>query len=110
MQLVFREVNRNTFEAIRDGKKKIETRAGGKGYEEIRKGDYIELVCGDDKFLRKVAEVEKFFNVAGLLAKYGPEEINPACSSAEEIERIYLSFPDYCERVKKYGLIAFQLE
>lgn len=110
MKLEFREVNRDLFEAIRDGRKKIETRAGGKGYEKIRPGDAVELACGGDSFSRRIAGIKRFPDIVALLSEYDPKEINPACSSAKEIEEIYSSFPGYKERLEKYGLLVFRLE
>lgn len=44
MKLRFREVNRDIFEAIQDGSKKVETRAATVRYQKIKKGDYVMLI------------------------------------------------------------------
>ena len=108
-QLRFRETNSDIFEAVRDGKKKVETRAATPKFTDIKIGDNIELICGKDKFVKSVKKVEIFKTVSELLKKNKVEEINPEIKSEKELEEMYLSFPDYEEKIKKYGLIAFEL-
>lgn len=44
--LRFRAINRDTFQAIRVGTKKVETRAATIKYRDIKVGDVITFVCG----------------------------------------------------------------
>lgn len=66
----FRQVDRDIFESIRSGVKRVETRAASKRYQEIKTGDEITLVCGKDKFKRKVKKVSYFSSVEDLLKIY----------------------------------------
>ncbi|MCR4322948.1 MAG: hypothetical protein NUV61_02575 [Candidatus Azambacteria bacterium] len=106
----FRAVNRDIFEAIRDGRKKIETRACDEKFRDIKRGDAVMLMCEDDTFTKTVRSAEVFTTIEALLEKYSPQDINPACASAEDIREMYYSFPNYKEKIKEHGLIALELE
>ncbi len=99
---------RAIFESIRDGKKKIETRACGK-YDNALPGDILEFECGDEKFEKVAKSVRKFKNVDEMLEVYKPNEINPALQTAEELKSLYNEFPGYTERLEKFGIIAFEI-
>ncbi|MDD5590059.1 MAG: hypothetical protein PHQ47_02705 [Candidatus Portnoybacteria bacterium] len=107
--LRFRDVNRDIFAAINDGRKKTETRAGSPKYRGIKAGDRLVLVCGKDRMEKVVKKVEKYAGIADLLKKHKPQEINPASKTAGELEEIYYSFPGYREKIKRYGLVVFEL-
>lgn len=109
IKLKFRAVNRDIFEAIRSGKKPVETRAATVRYCDIKAGDMVEFICGKDKFTKQVKRVEIFKSIGGLLKKYKPRDINPAASSKEDLEKMYYSFPGYREKISKFGLIAFEV-
>lgn len=106
----FRAVNRDIFEAIRDGRKKIETRARDGKFRDITRGDAVTLICEDDTFTKTVQSVEVFATIEVLLEKYAPQDINPACATEEDIRAMYFSFPGYKEKIEEHGLIALELE
>lgn len=108
--LRFRGVNRDIFRAIKNGTKKIETRAATAKYRFIKSEDTVRLVCGKSKFIKKVWAVRKFRSIKAILKKYKPKEINPKAKSSRELEKIYYSFPGYREKIKKYGLVAVELD
>lgn len=95
---------------IRDGKKKIETRAGGPKYKDIKEGDIVVFDCGDEKLTKRVIRVRRFRTKKEMLKAYTVNQIDPMVSAAEELMKMYDSFPGYKERIKKYGLIAFELK
>lgn len=107
--LRFRIVNYDIFEAIKTGKKKIETRAGSPKYFDIKAGDTLVFVCGKNKFEKKIKGVKKFNDIKSLHKVYKPQEINPKTRTPEESEKMYFSFPGYKEKIKKYGLVALEL-
>lgn len=107
--LKVRSENRDIFEAIRDGQKKIETRAATDKYRKIKAGDKITFVCGKQVFTKQVKRVCLFKTIAALLKKYKVEQINPVLKSAKALREMYYSFPRYREKLKKYGLIVFEL-
>ncbi len=109
MILRFRKTNRDIFEAIRNGNKNIETRAGSPKYLNVKAGDTLVFVCGKERFDKKVKKIRKFKSVGALHKVYKPQEINPKAKTVAESEAIYYSFPGYREKIKKYGLIALEL-
>ncbi len=108
--LRFAEINKDIFQAIRDGRKKVETRAGSTKYQKIKSGDVLVLSCSGKKFEKKIQKVRHFSSIKEILKKYKPEEINPKTHSLEETEKMYYSFTGYKEKIKKLGLFAFELE
>ena len=108
--LGFRAVNKDIFEAIINGKKKIETRAATERFRDIKAGDTVVLVCGNKKINKKVSKVELFKSMATVLKKYKPEAINPKIHTIQEARDMWYSFPGYKEKIKKYGLIVFNLK
>jgi len=108
--LRFRATNHDTFLALKDGRKRIETRAATPLYRKIEVGDKIEFVCGNERFIKSVATVELFDSIKQLMRKYTPQDINPKYKSVEELTKMYMSFPDYPEKLSKYGIIALELK
>jgi ASC-1-like (ASCH) protein len=108
--LPVREADREIFNLIKNGEKKVETRAGGPKYKNIQKGDIVVFECGDDGFEKIVAEIYKFESVKEMLKNYEPSDILPGVQSADELMNLYHSFPGYDERLEKYGIIAFKLK
>jgi ASC-1-like (ASCH) protein len=108
--LPFLEENRNTFNLIKEGKKTIETRAGCPQYLKIDEGDIIEFSCGDDKIFKQVKKILHYKNLEELFAVYQPQDIDPEVSSYSEMRKRYLGFPDYEQRINKYGILVFELE
>ncbi len=107
--LRFREENRDIFRAIRNGRKKVETRAATERYRKIKTGDIIKFVCGKDGFEKQVSKAEVFKTIRALLRVYGVKEINPSIDSEKELRELYNTFPSYREKIKKCGLIALEL-
>lgn len=110
LRLNFRAADRDIFEAIRLGKKKIETRAGTEKYKDMKAGDKIVFVCRYKKFEKEIKKVERFKTIRALIKNYKPIEISPFCKTESELRGMYYSFPDYQDKIKKYGLIALTLE
>ena len=108
MILRFRQADRDIFESIRSGRKRVETRAASKKDQDIKFGDEITLICGSDKFKRKVKEVRYFRSLDDLLRIYSVEDVAPSLSTVQELKKIYKSFPGYDEKIKKFGLVALE--
>ncbi len=107
--LTFLPADRPTFDLLKNGEKKLETRAGSPEYLKIRIGDNIEFSCGDDKFIKQVKKVARYKNLDELFAAYQPQEIMPGVFSCDEIRKIYASFPGYEQRIKEFGILVFEL-
>lgn len=108
--LKFRKINEDIFNAIANGTKKIETRAATPGYMEIKKGDTLTLICGKKRIKKHVKKAEHFRTINLLFKKYKPEMINPKIHSIEESKKMWLSFPKYKEKLKKFGLVVWHLK
>jgi ASC-1-like (ASCH) protein len=98
------------FDAIFSGEKKVETRAFSVKYNKIKVGDVLVFSCGKERFDKVVKKVENFKSIKALVKKYSPIKINPKCKTEKELEDMYYTFPDYKEKIKEFGLIAFTLE
>ena len=107
--LPFDPKDKDSFDKIKAGIKKIETRAGGPKYENIVVGDSIIFECDRDSFERTITKVIKFKGVDEMLNVYKPKEINAAMNTAEDLKALYRSFPGYIERLEKFGIIAFEI-
>lgn len=99
-------MNRNYFVELKTGKKKVETRAAIVKYRNIKAGDRIEFVCGNERFSRVVRSVKIFKSLVSLLKKYRIADIMPDVRSFEDFQRSYYSYPGYKEKLKKFGIIA----
>lgn len=110
MILRFRTVNKDIFEAIASGRKKIETRAASSKYRNIKANDVVTLVCGSKRMNKTVKKAEHFSSIGAILKKYKPEAINPKTRTEKEAKDMWHSFPGYKEKIKEFGLIAITLK
>ena len=110
LNLIFRDVDRATFERIKQGEKTIETRAGLPEYNEIEAGDQLIISCGEDTITKTVTEALHFNSVEELLESISPEEIMPAGTTREQAIARWNSFPGYPERIARDGIIAWRLK
>ena len=112
--LRFGVANKDIFDAIKEGRKKIETRAATKKYCNIKAGDVVVLSYGAhksaQKFEKRVRSAHIFKTIRAMLRNYKPKEINPKVSTESELIDMYYSFPDYRDKIKKFGLIALELK
>lgn len=107
--LRFREIDRDKFEAVRNGLKTIETRAATEKYRNIRDGDVMLATCGSDKTEKIIKEVRHFNSIKEMFEIYGIERILPGVNTLTEAEIVYDSFPGYKQKIKEYGIIALVL-
>lgn len=108
-RLVFRAVDRAIFDDLVSGRKKVETRAAGPKYRGIAAGDTIVLACGEETKELTVKRATHFPSVSSMLQTYSVKDIVPDLSTAAELELLYASFPDYPQKLAKYGIIAIEL-
>ncbi|HVN26164.1 MAG TPA: hypothetical protein VMT99_00730 [Candidatus Paceibacterota bacterium] len=107
--LRLRAEDRGMFIDIRDGLKTVETRAATPRYRAIRKGDVLVFTCGRGRLRRKIARV-RVFRTVGALAKAVPvRRVMPAVRSLGEMRTIYRGYPGYREKIRRYGIIAFDM-
>jgi ASC-1-like (ASCH) protein len=105
----FRAINKDTFRAIHDGVKTVETRAATSKYKSILAGDVLVFVCGADRFERMIECVQYFADIPAMLAVIPIERIMPGLKALTEAEKVYHSFPGYKEKIKQFGIVAFEL-
>lgn len=108
--LRFRPIDKDIFEALRGGKKKVETRAATEKYRRVQKDDALTFVYGSRRFQKRVASVRIFRSVRAMLQHYAPHNILPGATSPHDLYVMYKSFPLYPEKLKKFGIIAFTFQ
>lgn len=108
MRLVFNAVNKDIFEMLRDGSKRVETRAATIKYKKLCTGESITFVCQGETFEKTVLRVNYFPSIGSLLEQYKPEDINPKLYTKEEIIKMYHSFPGYKEKIEQFGIVAIE--
>lgn len=99
-----------SFKAIKTGQKTVETRAASKKYQNIKAGDILVLTCGEKKLLKTVKRAQVFKSIPALFKKYKVSAIMPWIKTVKQATEAYYSYPDYKEKIKKFGLIALELE
>lgn len=108
--LRFAKANIETWELIKSGKKKVETRAATIKYLPIKKGDTLILSCSGKKFQKKIKKATHFKTLTSLFRKYSPNTIHPGIGSVKNMIAQYHSFPGYEEKIEEFGILAFELE
>ena len=108
--LRFRKVDEERFEEVRNGLKVIETRAATKKYENLKVGDVVVFVCGNDRFERRVKKKYNFSSVDEMVGKVPFKKVMPSVNSIEEMKKVYSSYPRYDEKIKQCGLVGFEFE
>lgn len=109
MRLVFAKENKDIFEMLHSGSKKVETRAATPKYQKIKVGQTITFSCNGKTFEKDVAKASHFKDIKALLKVYTPEHINPNLHTEREIVAMYHSFPGYEEKIREHGIIAIEL-
>jgi len=108
--LNIRQCDRAIFDAILDGSKKVETRAASTKFQNLKTGDIAVLKCGREKAERRIKTVRYVAGIDELLKYYIVSDINPSIKEREELEKMYYSWPNYREKIEKFGLVAIEFE
>jgi ASC-1-like (ASCH) protein len=108
--LRFRAINQKTWQNIKTGRKTIETRAATVRYKDIKAGDVLVLVCGKNRFEKRIKTVRKFKTVEDMLKKCKLKDVEPEAKSVEDLKAAYYSYPKYKEKIKKFGLVVLELK
>jgi len=108
--LRMRETDKFVFDAIKKGKKTVETRAATERYRKIQTEDTLVFVCGKEKIERKAGSVKHFASINEMAKKIDFKKIMPFCKNIEEVKNVYYSFPGYKEKIKKFGILVFNLK
>lgn len=113
--LRMRVVDRAIFLAVTNGTKTLETRALNdptrtRSYSGITRGDSVVFMCGKKRARMRVGRVARYRSVAGLLRAEPYRRIAPWVVSRKEAAAMYDTFPGYRERIKKFGIICFEVK
>lgn len=105
----FRVVDRDNFDEVAQGKKKVETRAATEKYRKIAKGDTLVFVCGQERLEKQVKKVEIYRSLDAMFKRIPYKRIMPDEESIAGCKKVYLSYPGYKEKLKTFGVIAYYL-
>jgi len=107
--LRFRAADKKNFDEVKSGVKSIETRAGTVKYQPIEVGDTLTFVCGKSRCVKKIVKKFHWPSINAMVKKIDFKKVMPSVDSVEEMKKIYASYPDYEQKIKKYGLLGFKL-
>jgi ASC-1-like (ASCH) protein len=110
LTLRFRAVDRDRFEDVRSGVKAIETRAATERYKNIRKGDVIVIVCGGHRLTKKVKRARYFKSITAMACAIPSKKIDTRFVSLDAMKKIYYGYSGYKEKIKKFGIVAMELD
>jgi ASC-1-like (ASCH) protein len=106
----FRKVDMNNLEEVRDGLKLIETRAATPKYMAFEVGDQLEFKCASEKVSKKIVKKYHWRDVDSMVGEILFKKIMPSVSSVDEMKKVYSSYPEYDEKIARFGLVGFLLE
>ena len=108
--LRIRGTDKFVFDSIKKGDKRVETRAATDRYRRIKEKDVLVFVCGNERIEKKVKKVSYFKDIDEMIKKIDFKKIMPfVSSSVEEMKSVCYSFSGYREKIKKFGLVAFEI-
>jgi ASC-1-like (ASCH) protein len=107
--LRFRAVDMANFEELQKGLKTVETRAATAKYRAIEKGDTLRIVCGKKELKKRIARVRVFRSIPAMLTKIPMKKVMPSVRSVGEMRKAYYGYPGYKEKIRRHGIIAFDL-
>jgi len=79
--------------------------------EKVTKKDIfiIVLVCGEERFKKKVKKARIFKSIKALLKIYPLKKIMPGLTTEKEWRQELYNYPDYKEKIQKHGIVALEL-
>jgi ASC-1-like (ASCH) protein len=108
--LKLRSTDKEIFEAIKSDRKKVETRAATVRNVKIQEGDEILFVCGKQSLKKKVRRAKKFKTIKAMLKDYRVKDIAPDLKTENELRDMYFAWPSYRDKIKEFGIIAFEFD
>lgn len=105
-----RQIDKIVFDSIKDGQKNIETRAATVKYQKTEPGDTLIFICGNEKLEKKVKKINLYRTIDEMIKDINFKKIMPFVNSVDEMKKTYYSFPNYKDKIKKFGLIAFEFK
>ncbi|OGN08148.1 MAG: hypothetical protein A2750_03235 [Candidatus Yanofskybacteria bacterium RIFCSPHIGHO2_01_FULL_45_42] len=102
--------DRKNFLEVKRGEKWVETRAAIERYAQIKKGDKLIFVCGRERLSKVVKRVAIHKSIQALFKKYKIKDVMPWVKTLTEVRNAYHSYSGYDAKIKKLGLIAWELK
>ena|ERR1700722_2085708 len=107
--LRFHVRDKKNFFEIKDGLKVVETRAASPKYREVNRGDVLVIVCGKHRLEKRIKRVRIFKSIGAMVKVIPRQKIMPSVESMREMRQVYYGYLNYREKLKKYGVIAFDI-
>ncbi len=107
--LVFRAIDKESFEELRAGSKSLETRAATPKYQKVEAGDLFTFKCDGDSFTKVVTAKHHWPSLEAMFAEIPFKRISPDLDTVEAAIKRYASYPGYTEKIKEYGILGFEL-
>ena len=108
--LRLRSTDKDIFEAIKSGRKNIETRAATVRNITMQAGDEIFFVCGKQSLKRSITKATKYKTIKAMLRDYRVKQIAPDLKTENDLRDMYFAWPSYRDKIRKYGLVALELK
>ncbi len=108
--LRFRAVDLDNFEDLSANRKTIETRAGSDRYNKVAVGDTLTIICGAHRLVKTVKKVHHFKTLGALIKALPLKKIMPDITTVAEACKRWNGYPGYKERIKEYGIVAWELK
>ncbi|MBX4190203.1 hypothetical protein KW791_02830 [Candidatus Parcubacteria bacterium] len=102
--------DKEIFEAIKTGKKKVETRAASARNGLMKEGDSIVFVLGSQKITKKIKKAKVYKTIGAMLRVYKVKDIAPHLKTPSQLRDMYQQFSGYAGKIKKFGIIAVELK
>lgn len=108
--LQIRSADKSIFDAIKSGKKKVETRAATVRNIKMEAGDEIVFVCGKEKLTKTIKKATTYKTIKAMLKDHKVAAIAPELKTENELRDMYFAWPSYRDKIKEHGLIALELK
>jgi ASC-1-like (ASCH) protein len=96
---------------MEQGRKTIEARVAIPMFESWNIGDKIRFFSRRNPGIAVIVQItakNRYKSFRQMLESEGTANLIPGITSVDEGERIYLEIPNYAEREKQYGVLAFR--
>ena len=103
-RLIVAKKDKDIFDMIRDGRKKVETRAGGPKYQNVAVVDAFIFSCAGRTCKKTVSKVKHFKTMQAVFKTYRPEQIAPSTTNRKDLIDMWNRFPNYTEKIAESGV------
>lgn len=108
--LKIRSTDKEIFEAINSGRKKVETRAATARNVKMQAGEEILFICGKQSLKKAIDKATKYKTIKAMLKDYKVKQIAPDLKTENELRDMYFAWPSYRDKIKQFGLVALELK